>query len=120
MLLTPQDRTQLCYEFHPLLREFLEHRFAVELHGLKSELFARAARWQRASGHSRESISLYLRAGDLDAAAEVASTSMIDIGWRQGEVDQSQLWRRSFIEAVSDPTIIGGETGRGNVCTPVT
>ncbi len=108
MLLTPQDRTQLCYEFHPLLREFLEHRFAVELHGLKSELFARAAQWQRASGHSRESISLYLRAGDLDAAAEVASTSMIDIALRQGEVDQIQLWRRSFSEAVSDPTIIVG------------
>src|SRR3546814_2718412 len=76
MLLTPQDRTQLCYEFHPLLREFLEHRFAVELHGLKSELFARAAQWQRASGHSRESISLYLRAGDLDAAADRKSTRL--------------------------------------------
>src|SRR3546814_20280071 len=99
MLLTPQDRTQLCYEFHPLLREFLEHRFAVELHGLKSELFARAAQWQRASGHSRESISLYLRAGDLDAAAEVASTSMIDIALRQGEVRSEE--RRVGKEFVS-------------------
>src|SRR3546814_16223702 len=93
MLLTPQDRTQLCYEFHPLLREFLEHRFAVELHGLKSELFARAAQWQRASGHSRESISLYLRAGDLDAAAEVESTSMIDIALSQGEEIGRESWR---------------------------
>src|SRR3546814_19199745 len=77
---------------------------------LKSELFARAAQWQRASGHSRESISLYLRAGDLDAAAEVASTSMIDIALRKGKVDQIQLWRRRFSEAVSDPTIIVGRS----------
>src|SRR3546814_7065057 len=33
---------------------------------------------------------------------------MIDIALRQGEVDQIQLWRRSFSEAVSDPTIIVG------------
>ncbi|GAA0740499.1 helix-turn-helix transcriptional regulator [Sphingomonas trueperi] len=108
MLLTPLDRAQSGYEFHPLLREFLEHRFAVEHHGPRPELFARAAQWQRESGHSRESISLYLRAGDRDAAAEVASTSMMDIALRQGEVDQIQLWRRSFSEAVSAPTIILG------------
>src|SRR3546814_20905185 len=33
---------------------------------------------------------------------------MIDIALRQGKVDQIQLWRRSFSEAVSDPTIIVG------------
>jgi len=105
LLLNPLDRAQLFFEFHPLVREFLEHRFEIEQPHTKPSLLNKAAKWQRDNGHSRESISLYLRAGERDKAIELASSSMLDIAVRQGEVDQIRLWRRNFSEAASDPMI---------------
>lgn len=110
MLLQPVDRTQTAYRFHPLLREFLEHRFSVRHGEAKSKLLARAAGWQRQNSNSRESISLSLRAGENDSAAEVASENMMDLALRQGEIDQIQSWQGSFSDAVvaGTPTIALG------------
>ncbi|MBB3871249.1 LuxR C-terminal-related transcriptional regulator [Brevundimonas mediterranea] len=110
MVLRPLDRSQTAYEFHPLLREFLEHRFSVEHRGSKPNLLARAAQWQRQNSNSRESISLSLRAGENESAAEVASENMMDIALRQGEIDQIQSWQGSFSAAVVSgaPTIALG------------
>ena len=110
MLLQPVDRTQSAYRFHPLLREFLEHRFSVQHGEAKSKRLARAAGWQRQNRNSRESISLSLRAGETDSAAEVASENMMDIALRQGEIDQIQSWQGSFSDAVvaGTPTIALG------------
>ncbi|MBX9896439.1 MAG: LuxR C-terminal-related transcriptional regulator [Qipengyuania sp.] len=110
MVLRALDRSQTAYEFHPLLREFLEHRFSVEHRGSKPNLLARAAQWQRQNNNSRESISLSLRAGENESAAEVASENMMDIALRQGEIDQIQSWQSSFSAAVVSgaPTIALG------------
>lgn len=110
MVLRPLDRSQTAHEFHPLLREFLEHRFSVEHRGSKPNLLARAAQWQRQDSNSRESISLSLRAGENESAAEIASENMIDIALRQGEIDQIQSWQGSFSAAVVSgaPTIALG------------
>ena len=110
MLFHPQDRSQTAYEFHPLLREFLEHRFSVEYHGLKPNLLARAAQWQRQNNNSRESINLSLRAGENESAAQLASENMMDIALREGEIDQIQFWQGSFSAAVVSgaPTIALG------------
>lgn len=110
MVLRPLGRSQTAYEFHPLLREFLEHRFSVEYRGSKPDLLARAAQWQRQNNNSRESINLSLRAGENDLAAEVASVNMMDIALRQGEIDQIQSWHDSFSAAVVSgaPTIALG------------
>ena len=110
MLLQPLDRSQTAYEFHPLLREFLEHRFSVEYRGSKPNLLARAAQWQRQNNNSRESISLSFRAGENETAAEVASENMMDIALREGEIDQIQFWQDSFSAAVISgaPTIALG------------
>ncbi len=108
MLLRPMDRNRSACEFHPLLREFLEHRYAVEYRSLDPERLAHAAEWQRQSGNSRESISLYLRAGEKDTATEMASSSIMDIALRQGEVEQIQLWKASFSEMDNAPTIALG------------
>ncbi|WP_298745796.1 LuxR C-terminal-related transcriptional regulator [uncultured Brevundimonas sp.] len=110
MLLQPVDRTQSAYRFHPLLREFLEHRFSIQHGDAISKLLARAAGWQRQNRNSRESISMSLRAGETDSAAEVASENMMDIALRQGEIDQIQSWQGSFSAAVvaGTPTIALG------------
>jgi ATP/maltotriose-dependent transcriptional regulator MalT len=110
MVLRALDRSQTAYEFHPLLREFLEHRFSVAHRGSKPNLLARAAQWQRQNSNSRESISLSLRAGENESAAEVASENMMDIALRQGEIDQIQSWQGSFSAAVVSgaPTIALG------------
>jgi len=110
MLFQPRDRSQTAYEFHPLLREFLEHRFSVEYGGLKPNLLARAAQWQRQNNNSRESINLSLRAGEHGSAADVASENMMDIALREGEIDQIQFWQGSFSAAVisGSPTIALG------------
>ena len=79
LLLNPLDRAQLFFEFHPLVREFLEHKFEIEQPHTKPSLLNKAAEWQRDNGHSRESISLYLRAGERGKATELASSSMLDI-----------------------------------------
>jgi LuxR family maltose regulon positive regulatory protein len=110
IVLRPLDRSQTAYEFHPLLREFLEHRFSMEYRGSKPDLLARAAQWQRQKNNGRESISLYLRADENELAAEIASESMMDIALRQGEIDQIQSWQGSFSAAVVSgaPTIALG------------
>lgn len=110
MLFQPLDRSQTAYEFHPLLREFLEHRFSVEYRGLKPNLLARAAQWQRQNNNSRESINLSLRAGENESAVDVASENMMDIALREGEIDQIQFWQGSFSAAVVSgaPTIALG------------
>lgn len=110
MVLRAVDRSQTAYEFHPLLREFFEHRFSVEYRGSKLNLLARAAQWQRQSNNSRESISLFLRAGENESAADVGSENMMDIALRQGEIDQIQSWQESFSAAVVSgaPTIALG------------
>lgn len=110
MILRPLDRAQTVHAFPPLLREFLEHRFSVEYHGSQSDLLARAAQWQRQHGNSHESISLSLRAGKSESAAEIASESMMDIALRQGEIDEIQSWQGSFSDAVvsGNPTIALG------------
>ena len=110
MLLEPRDRSQTVYEFHPLLREFLEHRFSVEDRGSKPNLLARAAQWQRQNNNSRECINLSLRAGDNESAADVASENMMDIALREGAIDQIQFWQGSFSAAVISgaPTIALG------------
>ncbi len=110
MLFQPLDRSQTAYEFHPLLREFLEHRFSMEYRGSKPNLLARAAQWQRQNNNSRESINLSLRAGENETAAEVASENMMDIALREGEIDQIQFWQGSFSAAVISgaPTIALG------------
>lgn len=110
MILRPLDRSQTAYEFHPLLREFLEHRFSVEYRGSKPNLLARAAQWQRQNNNSRESINLSLRAGENETAAEVASENMMDIALREGEIDQIQFWQASFSAAAISgaPTIALG------------
>lgn len=110
MLLQPLDRSQTAYEFHPLLREFLEHRFSVENPGLKPNLLARAAQWQRQNNNIRDSINLSLRAGENESAADVASENMMDIALREGEIDQIQFWQGSFSAAVisGSPTIALG------------
>ena len=110
MVLRALDRSQTTYEFHPLLGEFLEHRFSVEHRGSKLGLLARAAQWQRQNNNSRESINLSLRAGENESAAETASENMMDMALRQGEIDQIQSWRGSFSAAVVSgaPTIALG------------
>lgn len=108
MLLRPLDRNQSAYAFHPLFREFLEHRYAVDYHGLDPKLWKRAADWQQRRGNSSESISLYLRAGDKRAAAEVASASITDIAFRQGGVEQIRSWQDSLSDTDNTPTIILG------------
>jgi len=110
MVLRPLDRSQTAYEFHPLLREFLEHRFSIGHRGSEPNLFARAAQWQRQNSNDRESISLSLRAGEKESAAEIASENMMDIALRQGEIDQIQLWQGGFSAAVVSgaPTIALG------------
>ena len=110
LILTAADRSRLTYEFHPLIREFLEHRFAIEHRGSKSTLLARAAQWQRQNNNSRESINLSLRAGENESAADVASENMMDIALREGEIDQIQFWQGSFSAAVisGSPTIALG------------
>lgn len=110
MLFQPLDRSQTAYEFHPLLREFLEHRFSVEYRGSKPTLLARAAQWQRQNNNSCESISLSLRAGENESAAEVASENMMDVALREGEIDQIQFWQGGFSAAVISgaPTIALG------------
>lgn len=110
MLLKPLDRSQTAYEFHPLLREFLEHRFSVEYRGSKPTLLARAAEWQRQNNNSRESINLSLRAGENETATDVASQNMMDIALREGAIDQIQFWQGSFSADVisGTPTIALG------------
>ncbi len=110
MLLQPLDRSPTAYEFHPLLREFLEHRFSVEYRGSKPNLLVRAAQWQRKNKNSRESINLSLRAGKSQLAADVASENMMDIALREGQIDQIQFWQGSFPAAVisGSPTIALG------------
>lgn len=110
MILRALDRSQTAYEFHPLLREFLEHRFSVEYRGSKPNLLARAAQWQRQNNNSRESINLSLRAGENETATEVASENMMDIAMREGEIDQIQFWQASFSAAAISgaPTIALG------------
>lgn len=110
MVLRPLDRSQSAFEFHPLLREFLEHRFSVGHRGSNANLLARAARWQRQNRNNRESISLSLRAGENESAVEIASENMMDIALRQGEIDQIQSWQGSFSAAIvsSAPTIALG------------
>jgi len=110
MLLKPLDRSQTAYEFHSLLREFLEHRFSIEHRVSKPNLLARAAEWQRQNNNSRESINLSLRAGENESAAEVASQNIMDIALREGAIDQIQFWQGSFSAAVISgaPTIALG------------
>lgn len=100
MLLRPLTRSQSAYEFHPLLREFLEDRFSVT-HGLSaSEILDRAAQWQRRQNKSRESINLSIRSGQTASAAEVASETMMDIALRQGDIDQIRSWQNEFSAAI--------------------
>ncbi len=110
IVLRPLDRSQTAYEFHPLLREFLEHRFSVEYRGSKPDLLARAAEWQGQKNNSQESINLFLRADKNESAAEIASESMMDIALRQGEIEQIHIWQDSFSTAVVSgaPTIALG------------
>lgn len=106
MVLRPLNRSQTAYEFHPLLREFLEHRFSVQHGGIEPSLLARAAQWQSQKSNSREGISLSFRAGESESAAEIASENMMDIALRQGEIDLIQSWQGSF----SAPVVFGAPT----------
>ena len=64
------------FTYHPLLRELLRHRLALEMPNAVADLHRRAATWMQEHGESIESIRHWILAGDLDEAGRLLLTVM--------------------------------------------
>jgi LuxR family maltose regulon positive regulatory protein len=59
------------FSYHPLLRELMRHRLALEQHRAVAELHRVAAQWFATQGEPIESIRHSILAGDLDGAGRL-------------------------------------------------
>jgi LuxR family maltose regulon positive regulatory protein len=91
LLLVPLDRRGEWYRYHHLFRDML----LAELHrlepGLIPVLHRRAALWHERNGEPGEALEYWMKAGEADSAARLASTLAFP-AYQQGRVATAERW----------------------------
>lgn len=95
------DSASMVFHYHPLFREHLQSALASEHPELVGELHARASRWYESRGELDEAISHATKAGDIDRAQQLISSTSSQfsnaghfdtvINWVTGLGDSSRL-----------------------------
>ena len=88
------------FQFHPLLRDFLRRRAALELpEALSAAELQRAALLLRASGHTEDAVSLLIESRDWQAVARIAAEDA-DPMLEQGRAGTLAMWIEALPEAL--------------------
>jgi len=91
LLLVPLDRRKEWYRYHHLFRDML----LAELHRLEPELIPvlqrRAARWYERNEAPREALGYWMKAGDVDASARLA-TALAFPTYQRGRAVTAERW----------------------------
>jgi len=93
LLLVPLDRRREWYRYHHLFRDML----LAELHRLEPALIPvlqrRAAQWHERSGAPGEALAYWMRAGDVDATARLATELTLPT-YQRGRAATAERWFR--------------------------
>ena len=91
LLLVPLDRRKEWYRYHHLFRDML----LAELHRLEPELMPvlqrRAAQWYEHHGAPGEALGYWMKAGDVDATARLA-TALAFPTYQRGRAATTERW----------------------------
>src|SRR4051794_3735271 len=79
LFLTPVDRHERWFRYHPLFAELLRARLRIHDSGLVPELHLRAARWLAGGGLGREALPHALGAGDPAAVSDLLADHWLDL-----------------------------------------
>ena len=79
VFLTPVDRHERWFRYHPLFAELLRARLRLEAPALWAGLHARTAMWLAAHGHGREALPHVVEAGDMPGMVDVLAEQWLDL-----------------------------------------
>ena len=79
VFLTPLDRHDRWFRYHPLFAELLRARLRDEAPALWTGMHARAARWLAGHGRGREALAHVVEAGDTDGMVEILADQWLDL-----------------------------------------
>ena len=77
LFIVPLDQERTWYRYHPLFQEFLLARLEKKQKARIKELNDKASLWFRRQGHLDEAVDYALRAGNMQAAAELIENRAI-------------------------------------------
>jgi LuxR family transcriptional regulator, maltose regulon positive regulatory protein len=121
VFLTPVDRHEQWFRYHPLFAELLRARLRLEWPGLWSRLNARAAAWLAGHGRGREALPHVVEAGESPEMVAVLSEQWLDLllGGQAPEVVVAAARLpgadRRLIVAAAGTCLGAGETSRAEM-----
>lgn len=92
MLLRHVEGEQAQFTLHPVLRDFLQGITWAENPAKRSYLLKRAAFWHWRRGEYQYAIRIALRANDCRWAVGMSEGIILDLSFRQGEIDTLRHW----------------------------
>jgi len=96
LLFRPAESGPTLFSLHPVLRDYLQHRFLVRSAERKSYVLKRAAFWHWRRREFQKAVNLALRAGDHRWALGLSEDIMLDLALRQGEIEALREWLGRF------------------------
>jgi LuxR family transcriptional regulator, maltose regulon positive regulatory protein len=79
VFLSPVDRNERWFRYHPMFAELLRARLRLESPGLWSDLHARAAGWLAGHGRGREALPHVVEAGETPGMVDVLAEQWLDL-----------------------------------------
>ncbi|WP_291846326.1 LuxR C-terminal-related transcriptional regulator [Bradyrhizobium sp.] len=96
LLFRPAEGDPTLFSLHPVLRDYLQHRFLARSAERKSYVLKRAAFWHWRRREFQRAVNLALRAGDHRWALGLSEDIMLDLALRQGEIEALREWLGRF------------------------